>query len=176
MTIILLFTFCFSFICLPYNYALASEITAAPKMVDKASPVSDTTNQPDPHGNVIIAPPSDFPAKSGNERVEISSRRSVNSMVYLEPDGTLTQEIYPKSIFYKNNKLQWIPIENNLVTAEAPSKVKNKTNRFSVLFEAQAKVRFEKKESLIDIQPVDAAPSQGVVNETKLNTATFTIM
>lgn len=152
-----------------FSTAYASEIPAAPQMEGSAPAVSDTVNKPKSYGNVIIAPPSDLPSKPGKERIEIPSRRNANSKQFLEPDGTYSVEVYPKSIFYQDHKLQWVPIESQLVsTTEAPFKVKNKANRFGTSFGDHAKVRFQDKDMLLDIQPANAASSQGVVSGNKV--------
>lgn len=169
LTVILLLSFTFTFIGAPYQTAYAIEITAAPKIVDEVPPVSDNLNKPKTFGNVIIAGPSDVPTKPGKERIEIPSRRSANSKMFLEPDGTFSVDIYPQSIFYINDRLQWVTIESNLVaSSEAPYKGKNKANRFSVLFGDNSKVRVQKKDMLLDFEPVNASASQGVMNGNKI--------
>jgi len=167
LAVILIFTFSFTSLGLPYAYA--SQITAAPQMVDEVPPVNDTVNKPTPPGNVIIAGPSDIPAKPGKAKIEIPSRRSANSKMFLEPDGTFSVDIYPKSVFYKDNKLQWAPIESTLVPAGAgPFKAKNKANRFGVQFGDGSKVSIQKKDIALDFEPAAGTLSQGIVSGNKI--------
>ena len=167
LAIILIFAFCFSSIGLPIAYA--SEVAKLTPDAINVRDSSDTINKPKDYGNVIIAPPSDLPAQAGKNRVEIPSRRNVNSKLFLEPNGTFTQEIYPESIFYQNDKKQWVPIESKLVNAnDAAFKVKNKANSFNLNLGDNAKMRFEEKDMFIEIEPKGAKPSQGTVNENKI--------
>ena len=92
--------------------------------------------------------------------------------MFLEPNGTFTQEIYPESIFYQDNQKKWVPIENKLVNAnEGDFKVKNKANSFGLDFGDNAKMRFEEKDMFIEIEPKGAKPSKGTVNENKIKYA-----
>lgn len=168
LAVILIFTFSFSSIGLPSSHALAAEIAAAPKMVDKAAPISDTVNKPKSLGNVLIAPPSDLPVKPGKTRTELPSRRSANSKQFLEPDGTFTLEVYPESIFYKNNKHEWVPVDSNLEATAGEFNAKNKANRFNILFGNGSKVRFQDKDLAFDFQPANAAPSVGKLTGNKI--------
>lgn len=169
IALMLLFTFVFTFIGAPYNTAYAMEVTAAPKMIGEVPPLADNLNKPKSFGNAIVAGPSDLPAKPGKNRIEIPSRRNANSKMFLEPNGTFSVDVYPQSIFYKNNKLQWIPIESDIVSANNGAfNAKSKANRFGVLFAPNSKVRFQQKDSFIDMQPAGAKQSQGVINGNKI--------
>jgi hypothetical protein len=104
ISFVLIFLFTFTSISVPY--AEARDAIPEQRVINDIPPLSDTVNQPRfNNANVIIAPPSDLPIKPGKERVEIPSRRSANTKIFLEPDGTFTKEIYSQSIFYQNDKI-----------------------------------------------------------------------
>lgn len=80
-------------------------------MEGEPQPASASLNRPIPTDDAIIVGPNDIPSKPGKARIEIPSRRSANAKTFLESDGTFSVDVYRQSIFYKNNKKQWVPIE-----------------------------------------------------------------
>ncbi|MBS4024702.1 MAG: DNRLRE domain-containing protein, partial [Clostridia bacterium] len=171
ISFVLIFLFTFTSISVPY--AEARDAIPEQRVINDIPPLSDTVNQPRfNNANVIIAPPSDLPIKPGKERVEIPSRRSANTKIFLEPDGTFTKEIYSQSIFYQNDKKQFLPIESNIVpAAEAAFKARNKSNRFNVSFGDNSLMRFQQKDMYIELVPANPAPSKGVINGNKIKYA-----
>ena len=171
ISFVLIFVFSFTTISLPY--AEARDFVPESKIINDMPLLSDTVNEPRfNNANVIIAPPCDLPITPANERVEITSRRTANTKTFLEPDGTFTREIFYQSIYYKNNKNQFVPIDSNIVpAAEASFRARNKANRFSVSFGDNSLMRFQEKDLSIELAPVNPNPSTGVAQGNRIKYA-----
>lgn len=169
LAIILLFTFTLTFIGAPYQTAYAAALNEMPKknVINVTVPV-ENANNPSNLPKEAITPTDDLP-KRGKGKMEIPSMRGSNSKTFLEQDGTFSVDIYPQSIFYKNNQKSWVPIESNIISTDtAPFKAKNKANSFSTMFGDNSKVRFAQGDFSLDFQPSNANPSQGIVSENKI--------
>lgn len=103
------------------------------------------------------------------ERTEVIAERTTHSKTFQEKDGTRSIEVYPQSIFYKNNEHQWVPIENILVLSnEEAFKVQNKANRYDSLFGDEVRFRFRLGDSTVDSVPREARPEQVLVSKNKI--------
>lgn len=75
---------------------------------------------------------NDSEKKQGKK--EIVSKRTENSKTYLDSDGTYSTEISQKPIHFKNNRNEWQPIDNNLISNRSEQVYENKANSFKVKF------------------------------------------
>lgn len=66
--------------------------------------------------------------------IELIERRTSNSKTLLNPDGTLTTEIYPKPVHYRDASGQFQLVQNELVAEQSSGTVRNGGNRYKVEF------------------------------------------
>jgi hypothetical protein len=102
------------------------------------------------------------------EKVELSEYRTSNSKRFLNPDGTLTEEVYLGNVHYKKGN-EWLEMDNSFVKTEGEFQFKNKANRYETQFTDHTNgnhfIRFAVGESAVEIRPVglltSAAKAQG---------------
>ncbi|WP_108670434.1 DNRLRE domain-containing protein [Peribacillus acanthi] len=72
-----------------------------------------------------------------DDNKEIISLRTENSKTYLNEDGTHRAEISQEPIHFKDEKNQWQPIDNKIVSNNTEGVYENKANAFTVQFDQQ---------------------------------------
>lgn len=82
------------------------------------------------------------------EKEEIHSLRTETSKTYLNSDGTYTTEISQSPIHFKNDKDQWVSINNELIHNDEENTYENKANDFIVKFNEKQ----ESNEPIIEIE------------------------
>ena len=106
------------------------------------------------------------------ERVEMPKYRTSNSKRFLNPDGTMTEEINLSNIHYRKGN-QWEDIDNTLVPSENPDfKYKNKSNRFTVEFADTTYKnhfsRFSIGDRALEMRPINIVNTPGKLKENKI--------
>lgn len=81
-----------------------------------------------------------FP-KRPKEKTELKEKRTENEKTYLNPDGTITQEVYLQPIHWKGKDGNWKQIDNELIEKKigGNSYYQNKSNGFQIKFNKNTK-------------------------------------
>ena len=116
-----------------------------------------------------------FPNKT-DKKIELKQKRNDNQQTFLNPDGTITTEIYSQPVFWKDENGDWIKIENEVVEVDSLKNNKKEKSIFkskdfknkSNMFEARLKkdsqsdefLTFSLNEHQISISPINALSSK----------------
>jgi hypothetical protein len=88
------------------------------------------------------------------KKIELYEKRTEKSKTYQNSDGSLTTELYPNKVHYKDKKSnKWMEINNNLVNG-SNGEVLNKANSFKVSFSKKPQTNepiFELNEDTVGI-------------------------
>ncbi|MDQ6418735.1 DNRLRE domain-containing protein [Paenibacillus sp. LHD-117] len=112
-----------------------------------------------------------FAAKRA-ERLELEDYRTSNSKRYLNPDGTMTEEIYLGNVHYREGK-KWKDIDNSLVPSDnSEFKYQNKGNRFKVEFADNTKgnkfSRFSIGDYALEMRPIGLSTKTAQLKDNKI--------
>ena len=145
------------------NFMLTSVVNAAPSESQLAAAVQKQN---------LTADISDMPNKLPSSKVEIKSKRTEFSTLFLNPDGSFTEEVYAQPKFYKDPvDNQWKDINNNLAV-NATGKLENAAGNIKADFAPQAStsdlVSVTKEGKSISLAPVQGNSITGTVKNNEI--------
>lgn len=136
----------------------------------QASTGSSGTNQK----STLKADVGELPNQLPKTQLELPSKRTAISTVYLNPDGSFTEQIYSEPHFYQDpTDKRWKPIDNSLKSSsKKPGKLENTANDFNTDFDSQTGkntlVTVTKEGKSVSFTPVGASVSQGTAKANKM--------
>ncbi|MGE5398716.1 MAG: hypothetical protein ACM3MK_14425 [Chitinophagales bacterium] len=107
------------------------------------------------------------------DRVELPDYRTANSKRFINPDGTMTEEVNLDNIHYKKNG-RWEDIDNTLIpTQDGDYTYTNKANRFKVQFSDKTNsnqlTSFSIGNYKLEMRPLGLLINSGKVNGNKIS-------
>lgn len=127
---------------------------------------------PFPNPNVRPEIPSSFP-RMGSVPVEIRERRTGRTREFLNPNGTLSVEVFSQPVHWKNKHGEWVNIDNNIIPAMSSAfTFKNASNDFEIFFTENlnngpiSRIEFEDK--FVEFTPLNAQTAVGIPTNNKI--------
>ncbi len=113
-----------------------------------------------------------FPKKS-NKPIEVPGLKKANQQAFLNPNGSLTVEVYAEPQFWKNKQGKWEAIDNSIVTNEnAKFPFKNSSNDIDIWFAKDisnnAINRVQHEDNFVEFIPQNTKTSIGVTSGNKI--------
>jgi len=120
---------------------LSSFLISALLPVNLAVAENKTTTNLDPPSINQQTSVSEFPKQRQKQKTELLGKRTENQKEFLNPDGTITQELYLNPVHWKSKNGKWKEINNNLVDEKNGSEnyFKNKSNSYEIRFNKNTK-------------------------------------
>jgi len=115
-----------------------------------------------------------FPSKI-KERIELKSKRGSNYRQFLEPDGSITAEIFQEPVFFKNKSGNWNEIDNRLKqSGKSGFGFENSANKYKVFLgengASEKMAKFGTEDHWVTFTPVTRDNVPGIIKE---NTITY---
>jgi len=137
-----------------------------------AAPSNAGKDMPKPNPHRFNTPNKAFPKKV-KSKTEIPGLRNAKQRSFLNPDGTISAEVFGQPIHWKNNQGKWVKIDNKIKNNNKDSfSFKNTSNQFDVFFtrDTQNKAinKIQYKEQSIEFIPQNSNKSVGTPNQNKI--------